>query len=138
MALLDSLLSSVLGGGDKAQLIAGLASQLLTGQSAAPGAPNGLDGLIQQFQRAGLGDLINSWVGTGANQAATGAQIGQALGPQTVSHFAQETGMQNNEVTDLLAKLLPQMVDRVTPTGDVPQQNDLQGMLSGLLGSLSK
>lgn len=139
MSLLDSLIGAVAGGGDKKQMLAGLAAQLLSGQSSAPGAPQqGLAGLIQQFQGAGLGDLVNSWVGTGANQAATPAQIHQALGPDTIQHFAQETGMQGTQVSEMLAHLLPQMVDKVTPTGQVPQNNDLQGMLTGLLGSLGK
>ena len=138
MALLDSILGAVLGGGDKQKMLAGLASQLLSGQSAAPGAPNGLNGLVQQFQKAGLGDLVNSWVGTGANQPATPDQIKQALGPETIQHFAQQTGMAGPEVSTALAQILPQMVDKVTPNGDVPEPRDIQGMLSGLLASLGK
>jgi uncharacterized protein YidB (DUF937 family) len=139
MGLLDSLLGSVLGGGDdKKQMLAGLVGQLLSGQSSAPGAPQGLGDMVQQFQQKGLGDLIGSWVGTGANQPATADQIHQALGPDTIQHFAQQTGLGGPQVSALLAQILPQMVDKLTPNGDVPHANDLQGMLSGLLGSLGK
>lgn len=138
MGLLDSLLGSVLGGGDQKQMLAGLVGQLLTGQSSAPGAPQGLGALMQQFQQNGLGHLIESWVGTGANQAISADQIHQVLGPDTIQHFAQKTGLGGPEISTLLAQLLPQLVDKVTPNGGVPQASDLQGMLSGLLGSLAK
>lgn len=140
MSLLESLASAVFGSGDKKQMLAGLAAQLLSGQSSAPGAPsNGLSGLIQQFQQAGLGDLVNSWVGTGQNQPASADQIRQALGADTIQHFSNETGLQGAQVSDLLSQFLPQMIDKVTPNGQVPSSNnDLQGMLSGLLGSLGK
>ena len=52
--------------------------------------------------------------------------------------IAQQTGLGGPEVSSLLAQLLPQLVDKVTPNGQVPQANDLQGMLSGLLGSFGK
>jgi uncharacterized protein YidB (DUF937 family) len=139
MGLFDSLLGSVLGGGDdKKQMLAGLVGQLLSGQSSAPGAPAGLGALVQQFQQKGLGDLVGSWVDTGANQSATPDQIHQALGPDTIQHFAQQTGLAGPQVSALLAQILPQLIDKVTPSGDVPHSNDLQGMLSGLLGSLGK
>lgn len=138
MSLFDSIIGSVLGGGDKKQMLAGLVGQLLTGQSSAPGAPQGLDALVQQFQSKGLGDLVTSWVGTGTNQPISADQIHHALGADTIQHFAQQTGLAGPEVSSMLAQLLPQLVDKVTPNGEVPHSNDLHGMLSGLLGSLGK
>lgn len=138
MGLLDSILGSVLGGGASSQQspIAQIAMQLLSGSGSggAPGAGGGLGALIQQFQKAGLGDAVNSWVSTGQNQPVTGAQVHQALGAEQIQQFAQQTGMQGGQVSDILAQLLPQLVDKVTPNGSVPQHNDLQGMLTGLLG----
>ncbi len=138
MSLLDSLLGAVTGGSDKKQMLAGLVGQLLTGHSSAPGAPQGLGGLVEQFQKNGLGDLIGSWVGTGANQSASPDQIHQALGPDTIQHFAQQLGLGGPQVSSMLAEILPHMVDQVTPNGDVPHANDLQGMIAGLLGGLGK
>ncbi len=137
MSLLDSLLGA-LGGGDKTQLIAGLLSQFVSGQSTAPGAPSSFAGLIQQFENAGLGNLINSWIRTGTNHEPTPEEIQQGLGPDAIQHFSEQTGLHGNEVAKIIAQILPQMIDKVTPTGAVPPQNDLQGMLSGLLGSLGK
>lgn len=140
MGLLDSILGAVLGGSgsNKNQMLLQLAMSLLSGQGSqgsGQGA-SGLAGLVGQFQKAGLGDAVNSWVGTGANQPVTGDQIHQALGADQIQQFAQQTGMQNHEVSGALAQMLPQLIDKVTPHGSVPPQNDLQGMLTGLLGSL--
>jgi uncharacterized protein YidB (DUF937 family) len=140
MGLLDSLLGSVLGGGgnDKNQMLIKLVMGLLSGQGSPGGGQgaSGLAGLVGQFQKAGLGDAVNSWISTGANQPVNGAQVQQALGADQIQQFAQQTGMGGGQVSDLLAQLLPQVIDKVTPSGSVPPQNDLQGMLGGLLGQL--
>lgn len=140
MSLLNSLLSSALGGSgnDKTQMLAGLLGQVLSGTSSAPGAPSGVGGLVRQFEQAGLGSLINSWIGTGANQAATPGQVNQGLGPEMIGHFAEKLGIPPQEVSGILAQLLPHMVDHVTPDGTVPPAGNVQGILGTLLGSLGK
>jgi uncharacterized protein YidB (DUF937 family) len=99
---------------------------------------NGLAGLAQQFDKQGLGHLMQSWIGTGENKSISPTQMEQALGAEQVQRFAQQTGMPGNDVTNVLAQLLPQLIDKVTPQGHVPPKNDLQGMLTGLLGNLGK
>lgn len=138
MGLLDSILGAVLGGGNQQNQLVQIAMQLLSGVGSSGGAQGGggLGALIQQFQKAGLGEAVNSWVSTGQNQPVSGDQIHQALGADRIQQFAQQTGMQGGQVSELLAQLLPQLIDKVTPNGSVPQQNDLQGMLSGLLSQL--
>lgn len=140
MSLLTSILGSALGGGgnDKTQMLAGLLGQVLSGTSSAPGAPNGVGGLVHQFEQAGLGHLVNSWIGTGANQAATPGQINQGMGPEMIGHFAEKLGIPPQEVSGILAQVLPHMVDHVTPDGTVPPQSNVQGMLGSLLGSLGQ
>lgn len=140
MSLLNDILGAVLSGsagGNQQNAIGQIIAQLLAGSSQS-GQGSGLAALIQQFQKAGLGDVINSWVSTGQNQSVDGAQIQQALGSDRIQQFAQETGMQGGQVSDLLAQILPQLVDKVTPNGSVPQQSDLQGMLSQLLGGTGR
>ncbi len=135
MGLFDSILGAVLGGsGNQQNQLAQIAMQLLSGAGSGSGqGGGGLGALIGQFQKAGLGDAVNSWVSTGQNQPVSGAQVQQALGADRIQQFAQQTGMESNQVSDVLSKLLPQLIDKVTPNGSVPQQNDLQGMLTGLL-----
>ena len=138
MGLLDSLLSSVLGGGNAGGTQQNALVQLATGLITNHSSGNGLAGLAQQFDKNGLGDLMQSWIGTGQNKAISPDQLHQVLGDEQVQHFAQQHGMQGSQVTTALAALLPQLIDKLTPHGQVPPQNDLQGMLTGLLGSLGK
>lgn len=141
MSLLTSLLGSALGGGgnnDKTQMLAGLLGQVLSGSSNAPGAPNGLGGLVRQFEQAGLGNLVRSWVSQGANQTPTPGEVQQGMGPEVIGHFAEKLGLPPHEVSGLLAQVLPHAVDHVTPQGAVPPTNDIQGMLGSLLGSFGK
>jgi len=73
MGLLDSVLGSVLGGGQQqggagalVNIVAGMLAN--SGQGGgATGGLGGLAGLVEQFQRGGLGDVMNSWIGTGQN-----------------------------------------------------------------------
>ena len=134
MGLLDSLLGSVLGGGDKQNALVQIATSLITKHSSG----NGLAGLAQQFDQQGLGHLMQSWIGTGENKPISPGQLHQVLGAEQVEQIAQQHGMPGSEVSGALAKLLPQLVDKLTPQGQVPHTNDLQGMLTGLLGSLGK
>lgn len=135
MSLFDSLLGSVLGGGDKQAALVQIATQLI----ASHGSGNGLAGLAQQFEQQGLGHLVQSWIGTGPNQPVTPDQVHQVLGADQVGALAQQTGMQGSEVTSALATLLPQIIDKLTPHGEVPPAGGgLQSAITGLLASLGK
>ena len=150
MGLLDSVMGAVLGGGNsQAQgglggIIGSLANnpqllQAITGMLANDGAQGGLGGLMEKFQQAGLGDAIGSWVGTGENQAVSGDQISQALGPDTISDLAAKFGLNAGDTAGQLSQILPGLIDKLTPHGQAPSGGlgnsaDLMGMLGGLLG----
>ena len=95
----------------------------------AGGAAGGIGGLLSKFKNAGLGGKADSWVGKGANEAVSPDEVHQALGDDTVSNLAQQSGMSKDQVKGGLASMLPNVVDQLTPGGSVP---------SGGLGSLSK
>jgi uncharacterized protein YidB (DUF937 family) len=134
MGLLDSLIGSVLSGGDQQNALVKIATSLISNH----GSGNGLAGLAQQFDQRGLGHLMQSWISTGENQQISPEQMQDALGREQVAQIAAETGMQQNDVAGGLAALLPQLIDKLTPQGQVPAKGDIQGMLAGLLGSLGK
>ena len=95
----------------------------------------GLPGLLQKLQDAGLGDAVNSWVSTGANQPVSPDALGQALGSDTVANFARQLGIDPQQGLGMLAQLLPQMVDGLSPQGQLPAAgSDLGGLLGGLMG----
>jgi uncharacterized protein YidB (DUF937 family) len=105
-----------------------LVSQILSMIQSRPG---GLGGLLQSFQQGGLGHLVESWVGTGQNLPVSVDQLRNTLGTDWLSRIAQATGLPQGEVEQHLSKLLPQVVDHLTPNGQVPQ-GDLQSQLTGL------
>lgn len=152
MGLLDSVIGAVAGnlqnqsaeGGGLGGLLGALAQnpqllQALTGLLGNDGGHGGLSGLIEKFQQAGLGEVANSWVGTGANQAISGDQLGQVLGQDTLSQLASSLGVDRDAAAGQLSGLLPGLIDKLTPQGQLPQgglgnAGDLMGMLGGLLG----
>jgi uncharacterized protein YidB (DUF937 family) len=114
MGLLDNLAGSLLGGG------AGGSSPLMKSVLDMLGQGGGLGGLVQAFQQNGLGNLVDSWVGTGQNLPASPGQIQQALGPK-VQELAQQHGMSADAVSQALSQFLPGLVDHLTPNGQLPQ-----------------
>jgi len=99
--------------------------------------PGGLQGLISAFEQNGLGGVIGSWVGTGQNMAISPEQIQSVLGNQQIQSLAQSLGFSPQEASAKLAEFLPQIVDKLTPDGQVPQGAgvDVAGLM-GLLGTL--
>jgi uncharacterized protein YidB (DUF937 family) len=92
----------------------------------------GLSGLLQAFENGGLGHLVQSWVGTGQNLPVSPDQINNVLSSSGVlGRIAQATGLQQADVAQHLSGLLPQIVDHLTPNGQV-HQGDVSSALSTL------
>ena len=105
--------------------------QILAGGGGAGG---GLGGLLQEFQRAGFGEQAGSWVGTGQNQAISPDVIGQIFGRDGLAAIARQAGVSERDASEGLSQLLPDVVDRVTPNGEVPNLDQL----SASVGELSR
>ena len=84
-----------------------------------------LDVLMKQFQQNGFGEIINSWIGTGQNRPISANQLRQALGQETVTDLSQQTATPHDDLLSQLAKLLPRVIDRLTPNGQLPTHADL-------------
>ncbi len=85
----------------------------------------GLLGLVQSFQHGGLGEVVNSWVSTGQNLPISADQISSVLGGSSLQDIAAKLGITPEQASGQLAELLPQAVDKLTPTGQLPQGGDL-------------
>lgn len=88
----------------------------------ARGEPDlgGLDGLMDRFRQGGLGDVMDSWIGSGHNRSIPGNRLAEALGPDTVDTLERQTGMGRDDLLAELAKALPGVIDALTPQGRMP------------------
>ena len=133
MGLLDGLMGSLLGGQQQGGTnpLLQIAMQMLADRGNAGG---GLGGLMNTLQNAGLGDQLKSWIGTGENMPISGDQLSQALGSDKLREIASQLGMSHGEVSGGLADILPQMIDKLSPNGQLPDNhNMLQDALSAFL-----
>lgn len=80
----------------------------------------GLQGLMSQFEKGGLGSVVQSWVSTGANQPVQASQLQNVFGSEMMQNLAAKVGMNPNELADKLAQFLPEAVDKMTPNGTLP------------------
>ncbi|MEH3116528.1 MAG: YidB family protein [Methylorubrum populi] len=90
-------------------------------------AADGLDGLIHGFERSGLGDVIGSWIGHGANREIAPNRLAEALGPDTVDSLSRETGLSRSDLLAQLAQALPGVIDALTPQGRAPSRAERGG-----------
>ena len=128
MSVLDNVL-------DKAKSAAGaapasvLANELL--EYLKSPELGGIQGLVQKFEKVGLGPTINSWIGAGKQLPITPAEITKVFGGDTISQMANKTGLPINEVSQKLAEILPATVSRLTPGGKFPSLGSISELGSG-------
>jgi uncharacterized protein YidB (DUF937 family) len=125
MSILQSVLGAALGGGQQGQLL-----QLVAGLVTQTG---GIDGLVKSFTDKGMGNIVSSWVGKGQNLPISGDQITQVFGADKIGNIAKQVGLGQNDAASGIAKILPQVVDKLTPDGNSVGGAVLEQGLSGLL-----
>jgi uncharacterized protein YidB (DUF937 family) len=125
---LGALLATNLLFGGKGQT-AGASAQPTTDTSDPGGVLGGLGGLANKLQQGGLGDVVNSWVGSGQNQPVSPGQLGQALGPNIMKTVSQLTAISEDDLTKQLSQVLPGVVNSLTPNGRLPTVAELSKMM---------
>jgi len=133
MGLFDQLVGEALGT-DPAQSEK-CASSLVEGVLGVLNSQGGVEGLSQKFGQQGLGGLISSWIGTGQNQGISPDQVVSGLGSDTVRELAQRAGISGGQGASVLAALLPTLIDKLTPNGQVPPSGQLTQIGRALLGT---
>ncbi len=108
MGLFDGVLGGILGAG------------ALTVVTKYVNDHGGLQGVVDQFSKQGLGGTINSWIGMGDNEPVTADQITQAVGADKMQEMAKEAGVEPAVLAGQLAEHLPTAIDKLTPTGKLP------------------
>jgi uncharacterized protein YidB (DUF937 family) len=112
----------------------GQAALIATALEFVNSQPGGITGLIERFQQHGAGEIVQSWIGHGENQPISPDTLNNVLGHDNVGALAQKAGVSSDQLSGMLAAVLPHVVDRATPNGEVPPEGKLD--LTGVLGSL--
>jgi uncharacterized protein YidB (DUF937 family) len=107
MGIMDGVLGGLVSAG-----VTALAKKVIEDQG-------GLQGLVGKLNEGGLGSIVQSWIGTGANQPVAPDQLQQALGHDALSQLAAKFGLSPEDVSAKLAAILPEAVDKMTPNGRV-------------------
>ena len=124
MGLLDEITQLAGSGasGEHSNMAGAVMEMLQSGQGG------GLSGLVESFHSKGFGDIVSSWVGTGQNLPVSGQQVQSVLGNEYVQQLAAKAGISPDNAGSVLAGLLPVIVDKLTPNGQLSA-----GSGSGLL-----
>ncbi|KNZ34222.1 MAG: hypothetical protein AD742_02200 [Methylibium sp. NZG] len=140
MGLLDSVIGMVGGGagqgGGNAALLNAVVGMLAGGGQGGAQGGGGLGAMLGNAQQAGLGDVVSSWIGKGQNLPISADQLGSVLGGDTLSNLAKQLGMSQGDAASQISQMLPDVVDRLTPQGQMPQGG--LGNVGDLLGMLMK
>jgi uncharacterized protein YidB (DUF937 family) len=89
----------------------------------------GLGDLLKQFQQHGQEDKAKSWVSSGPNQPVSPQELEEALGEERIGWLTQQTGMSREDLLAGLSRELPEAVDRLTPQGRIPTEQEAARLL---------
>lgn len=125
----DKVVSAV-GGmkGEHSGLIDGIMGMVTDKESG------GLAGLLNTFKEKGLGDIMSSWISRGKNLPISAEQVQQGIGKEQIQQLAEKIGVSPDAAKSKLAELLPDIIDKLTPDGKIPEA----GFLEKTLGVFKK
>jgi uncharacterized protein YidB (DUF937 family) len=115
--------------GNLGDLLKGGLGGLLAGGAAGTVLSGGLNDLLKQLQESGHGEVAKSWVGTGQNHPISPKDLGSALGTDQINSLTSEFGLSSDELLQGLSKYLPQVIDHLTPGGQVPAAHEMDRLI---------
>jgi len=92
----------------------------------------GIAGLQKMFQQGGLGSVMSSWIGSGQNQPVSADQLQNVLHSGALQAAAQKCGIDPTQLTGMMSTLLPHLVDKLTPNGQIPDASTMANHLKAL------
>jgi uncharacterized protein YidB (DUF937 family) len=135
-ALIGNVLGSALGGNQRQDPLGSVLGGLAGGNRAQSGnlllqvallllrQNGGLEGVLGRFRQGGLGRQADSWVGTGQNMNISADQLQEIFGSSTMNDLASQLGVPQEQAGSTMAQLLPELINQLTPQGQVPQNSD--------------
>lgn len=131
MGMFDEIIAATgLGGTPQAQQHAGALSAIMEYVNSPQ--VGGIAGLQKMFEEKGLGGVMSSWVGSGQNLPISADQLQNVLHSGTLQQVAQKAGIDPTQLTSMMSTLLPHVIDKMTPNGQVPEGGALSQIMKGL------
>ena len=134
MGLMDTIKGMLggKGGASGTTDLMGAVTGLFSGSGEIGAKLGGLPGILKKFTDSGMGDKVQSWLGKGENAPLTGDEVEKALGSDTIQEMATKTGGSATEVKSGLAGMIPGLVDKLSPDGNIPGVDQIGKALGGL------
>lgn len=131
------VLGGILGGGRGATGAAGAGGMIaaLAPMLAGLLANGGLQRILANLQANGKGDKVNSWVSTGDNEPLSSGEVREAVGEEEIDRIAGTLGVSQDQAATALAGVLPDLVDQVSPTGELPDDDELDRLARSVEGA---
>ena len=104
--------------------LGGLLGGLLTGGAAGTLLNGGLRNLVGDMEQNGHGDIAQSWVGTGPNQQLPPNDLARAIGLDDIDQLSSQVGMPRDQLLSELSDHLPEVVNQLTPEGQLPADSE--------------
>jgi len=136
MSLFTEIVKSAIGASNSSGQTENQSQNLLNGALGMLQSMGGIDGLVNKLQQSGLGDLAASWVGTGENKSINPEELAKVLGKDQIAAVAQQAGIPESQGAAVLSQVLPAMVDKLTPDGEVPEASSFPTWGKVLLGGV--
>jgi uncharacterized protein YidB (DUF937 family) len=140
MGLLDGIVGNVMGsilGGNREDNPLG---RILAGMHGGNSSPQGLsliqivlsllqqngglNGVLDKFRQGGMAQQADSWVSSGQNMGISPEQLQQVFGSSTIGTIAAQLGLSNEQAGSAMSQVLPEVVNQLTPQGEVPENDD--------------
>lgn len=128
VALGALLVGKLLGAGGSQTDPAAQQANPQAGDGGLLGGLGGLGGLLGKLTEAGQGDTVDSWVQPGQNKPIAPGSLNDALGSKTISGLARQAGISEQELLNQLSTVLPGVVDKLTPRGQLPTQEQIASL----------
>lgn len=113
MGLLDSIVGAIKGNTNPQQIIS-IVSHLLD-------ESGGAKGLLDKFKQNGFEEVVSSWMGDGEKKPISSDDIQSVLGSDVIQKIASSIGLNGQQVSSLLSKYLPDIVNHLSKGGSSGQ-----------------
>jgi uncharacterized protein YidB (DUF937 family) len=78
--------------------------------------------LLGNAQSQGLGHIVQSWISNGTNQTIEPNQVSAIVGQDKLQQLASRVGLPSGVASMVLSRVLPSVIDRLTPNGKLPEE----------------